>query len=78
MGWKRSVSEHGVVLSLQLALSEADARNKQYDSISLAMNDRQLRSLARDLQRAAEERGIDLWAEPKPAGLLSRLRLRRA
>lgn len=74
IGWKRNPSEHGIVLSLQTASSVENARNKQFDTLSLALNDRQLRSLVRDLQRAALERGVQLQADPRRPSLLSRLK----
>lgn len=73
IGWKRSLSDHGIILSLQLASSREDAQNREFDSVSLALNDRQLRSLARDLQRAADERGLKLWANRRRFGFLPRL-----
>ncbi len=64
LGWKRDPSENGTVITLQvLALDPAEGR-KPVD-VSVALNDRQIRSLARDLQRAADARGITLWARPK-------------
>ncbi len=64
IGWKRRGSDHGIVLSLQIATSFARAESKDFDHISLALNDRQLRSLARDLQRAAAQRNMRLFAKP--------------
>lgn len=64
IGWRRKQSEHGCVLTLQLAGSAADVRSGALQEPSVVMNDRQLRSLARDLSRAADEKGIDLFARP--------------
>lgn len=72
VGWRRSESEHGIVLLMQLAATGDDARNLDFDRVTLALNDRQLRSLARDLQRAADQRGLDLWGRRKRS-LLSRI-----
>lgn len=65
IGWKRQPSEHGMIISFQLLAPEASVEKRESDRVSLALNDRQLRSLARDLQRAADERGIKLWASSK-------------
>ncbi|WEK46183.1 MAG: hypothetical protein P0Y56_14360 [Candidatus Andeanibacterium colombiense] len=59
-GWKRTTSGHGILLTLQVAKSVAAFNAKEFDSVELALNDRQLRSLARDLERAARSRGLDL------------------
>lgn len=61
-GWKRDRAEHGVVLTLQLVGSADDFRQRKFERVQVAVNVRQLRSLARDLTRAAEEQGIDLFA----------------
>ena len=37
---------------------------KQRTRVTMALNDRQLRSLARDLARAARSRGLDLRSRP--------------
>ncbi|PAX06326.1 hypothetical protein [Sphingomonas lenta] len=63
-GWKRSEVEHGVVLALQLVRSADAYRERDFDVVEVTMNDRQLRSLARDLIRAAHARGLDLHARP--------------
>ena len=73
VGWKRTNSLNGIVLTVQLARTQTALAEQNLDNISLAMNDRQLRSLARDLQRAARDRGIDLWAKPSRFGFLRRL-----
>jgi len=49
------------VLELQLASNVSDYADHNLSRVGVALNDRQLRSLARDLARAAEERGIELW-----------------
>lgn len=72
IGWKREQSEHGIVISFQLITPEAAAHDGGCDRVSLALNDRQLRSLTRDLQRAAAERGIRLWAASKWQRFLKR------
>lgn len=64
IGWKREQSEHGCVLTFQLAESAADVRGGRLLDSSVVMNDRQLRSLARDLARAADDRGLQLFARP--------------
>lgn len=68
MGWKREASENGIIISLQLLTPESASRDRHFDHVSIALNDRQLRSLTRDLQRAATERGIQLWAVRKWRG----------
>ena len=60
-GWRRRGTDHGCVLELQLASKVADFTERRLSRVAVALNDRQLRSLARDLSRAAEERGIELW-----------------
>lgn len=72
VGWKRRRSANGIILTIQLATSEAAAQNRDYDQISFALNDRQIRSLARDLQRVAKERGIQLRARPRWTKFLPR------
>jgi hypothetical protein len=62
-GWRRQSTEHGCVLELQLASNVADFAERNLSRVAIALNERQLRSLARDLSRAAEERGIELWPE---------------
>lgn len=64
-GWKRDPSEHGVILTVQVARSTEDFDQHNFDVARVALNDRQLRSLARDLARAARERGIDLGSRKK-------------
>jgi len=64
IGWKREQTEHGSVLTFQLAETAIDARTGHLLQSSVVMNDRQLRSLARDLARAADERGLELFARP--------------
>ncbi|MBO9603697.1 MAG: hypothetical protein J7496_14435 [Novosphingobium sp.] len=70
-GWRRTPSGHGIVLTLQVAESVAAFERKEFDRVELALNDRQLRSLARDLERAARSRGMDLRA-PRAKSWLSR------
>lgn len=64
-GWKRCASNQGIILTLQVARDTDHYKNGVFTRVHLALNDRQLRSLTRDLTRAATERGVDLWA-PKP------------
>lgn len=61
-GWKRDETRHGIVLTVQLATSRSDFTERAFEKVSIVMNDRQLRSLARDLARAAHERGLDVFA----------------
>lgn len=61
-GWKRRPAAHGVLLTLQVAPSAEAFRTSAFDLVELALNDRQLRSLARDLTRAAGERGLKLFS----------------
>jgi hypothetical protein len=62
VGWRQSQSEHGAVLRLQVARSAADVRDRSWDKVEIALNERQLRSFARDLVRAAHERDLRLFA----------------
>ena len=61
-GWRRTRARHGIVLSLQVATSADDRVQERLGRVDLALNERQLRSLARDLVRAAEERDIQVFA----------------
>jgi hypothetical protein len=63
VGWKRGPTDHGIILTLQVASDASDFTNRDFAQVDLALNERQLRSLARDLSRAAEERGIALFAK---------------
>lgn len=65
VGWKREPSQHGMIISLQVLNPDTGVEEKKFQRVSLALNDRQLRSLARDLQRAADERGLSLWGASK-------------
>lgn len=62
IGWKRAESASGIVLTLQLARTSDNVKEGNLTQVHLALNDRQLRSMARDLTRAAAERGVELWA----------------
>lgn len=64
-GWKRSKSENGTVITLQVARNSSAFDEKSFDVVAIALNDRQLRSFVRDLQRAAVDRQIELWGKPK-------------
>ena len=64
LGWKRNPSENGTVITLQVLAVDSPEDRKPID-VSVALNDRQIRSFARDMQRAANARGITLWARPK-------------
>jgi len=64
VGWARQSSRHGVILTLQLVHNATDYRDHRFHKIAVALNERQLRSLARDLARAARARGISLNAKP--------------
>jgi hypothetical protein len=62
-GWKRTIVGQSLVLTIQLAHSAHDLKNRNLKTVSVTMNKRQLRSLARDLTRAAEQQGLELFAE---------------
>ncbi len=62
-GWRRASTDHGCLLKLQVAPTVADFSAKQFDTVEIALNDRQLRSLARDLARAASGRGVELHSK---------------
>ena len=64
VGWKRDRTRHGFVVTLQLARSAEDVRRQDYERVSLVVNDRQLRSLTRDLVRALDDRGLDTFHRP--------------
>lgn len=61
-GWKRSPSEHGIRLTLQVAPSVEEFHERRFGHVEIALNDRQLRSLTRDLMRASRERDLTLFA----------------
>jgi hypothetical protein len=63
IGWKRQPTLHGIVLTMQVAESAEQFTERSWSQINIALNERQLRSLARDLERAATERGIELHAK---------------
>jgi hypothetical protein len=65
LGWKRTPSQHGIVLTMQVLSPKASTYGREYDSISVALNDRQICSLVRDLNRAVQERGLRVGAKPK-------------
>ncbi len=64
-GWRRDRTSGGTVLTLQIANSAESFRSGNYTQVHLALNDRQLRSLARELYRATDEKGIALFAPRK-------------
>lgn len=64
-GWKRDKSENGTVITLQVAQNSSAFSEKSFDLVAIALNDRQLRSFTRDLQRAAADRKIKLHGAPK-------------
>lgn len=64
-GWKRNKSENGTVITLQVARSSSAFSEKSFDLVTIALNDRQLRSFTRDLQRAAADRKIELHGVPR-------------
>ncbi len=65
VGWKWNPTGDGLVLTMQLAASVTDFQENQFEVVQIALNDRQLRSLARDCGRMTEKRGLELWARPK-------------
>ena len=62
-GWRRFDGEHGIVLRIQVFANARAFAEERLERVDLVLNDRQLRSLARDLARAAEQRGLDLRAK---------------
>lgn len=64
IGWKRDRTRHGFVVTLQLARSAGHAHRQDYDRVSMVLNERQLRSLTRDLVRASDDRGLDVFHRP--------------
>jgi len=63
IGWERRGARHGVILTLQIVENAAQYQDHRYHRVTMALNDRQLRSMARDLARAARSRGLDLRAK---------------
>ena len=64
IGWERKGSRHGIILTMQIVENAAQYQDHRYHRVAVALNDRQLRSMARDLARAARSRGLDLRAKP--------------
>lgn len=64
-GWERTPSEHGTIITLWILTPEAAQSDNEADKVSMALNDRQIRSLARDLARAASDRSITLQADTR-------------
>jgi hypothetical protein len=60
-GWKRSGSSTHIVLTLKIAENVDELENDRPGRVHVAVDDRQLCGLARDLARAARERGLDVW-----------------
>ncbi|WP_156141152.1 hypothetical protein [Sphingomonas sp. 37zxx] len=59
-GWRRFEGASGIVLRLQLFEGHEAFEQRRLDRVDLSLDDRQLRSLARDLVRAVEQRGMAL------------------
>ena len=75
IGWERKGSQHGCVVTLQIIENAAEYSDNQYHRVSMALNERQLRSPARDLARASQARCVDLHArEPFPKRVVSGLK----
>lgn len=77
VGWRWQKTEHGVMLRLQIAPSLADYRARNLQTTDVTLNDRQLRSLARDLTRAVSSRGMTVFAPATRWQLLRQWLLRR-
>lgn len=60
IGWARQSSRHGIILTMQVVHTASDYKEHRFHKVSVALNERQLRSLARDLSRAARARGLSL------------------
>ena len=60
--WERRGSTHGVIVTLHIAES---GMGGGFHSVSMALNDRQLRAFTRDLNKASRARGIVVEI-PKP------------
>ncbi len=56
----------GCVFKLEITRADGGETAGELQHVELALDDRQIRSLARDLQRTANRRGISLWDERKP------------
>lgn len=59
-GWKFTPSANGFVITMQIAESVESWKNHDYANVKIALNDRQIRSLARDLDRKVKSRGLVL------------------
>jgi len=73
VGWKRTDATHGCVIILQIATERSQFYDGKAQQVSVVLNDRQLRSFTRDLQRAATKRKLQLWARPNLIRRLLRL-----
>jgi hypothetical protein len=60
VGWERNPAAYGIILRMQILTTRDDEGFSNFVEVQVALNDRQLRSLARDLRRAADERGLQL------------------
>jgi hypothetical protein len=60
-GWKRTGSSTHIVLTLKIAENVDELENDRPGRVHVAIDDRQLCCLARDLARAARERGLEVW-----------------
>jgi hypothetical protein len=67
-GWKRRDAEHCLVVTMQIIEGGQSHDQREFGRLSLGISDDQLCSLARDLSRAASERGLVVWPTGKAAG----------
>lgn len=65
-GWKRATSTNHIVLTLKVAETAEEYAADRPGRVHIAIDDWQLCSLARDLARAARERGLEVWPSPGP------------
>jgi hypothetical protein len=70
-GWKHRETPSGLVLTLQIAADAEAFQQRRFKVVQVALNDRQLRSLTRDLARMTMRRGMDLFARPSLWGRLT-------
>lgn len=71
-GWRWSLTGNGVVVRIQVATSKREFDDRDFVTVDLALNDRQLRSLTRDMIRATDERGLTLGSKRGGTSWISR------
>jgi hypothetical protein len=69
-GWRRQMTPTGCVFKLEITEHADPGEEDDFRHVDIILDDKQIGSLARDLLRAADRRGIDLWPKPTLVGQL--------